>query len=372
MAEDAFALIGSIYDAVGEDDAVPHVMGNLSARLGATLAFWYVVRRGASGDAVRTPFLFEGGFGVREDTLREFREEMWRHDYALRAASVTDRTTETHELISTAELAKNDYAHWIRSSAGVDRRIGRSTDLGGGVVAGWAFHMPSGLKRRPRERAQFDILAPHVRNLFRLTSQFGEIRAQREGLEHVVNEQQHAVLLLAADGSICWASDAAHRLCSRNDGIAWASGKMTFARSAEKQGFDSLLQRVLKPDPSSGNGASKMAVSRPSGGFPYVIEVSRTPASFRRGVHGGATFIATLHDSDRSTDGCPEIWREMFGLTPMETRVAMLTMRGLSDQTIAAQLAIGVGTVRSHQKQLLAKTQTRSKAEAAHLLTRIN
>jgi DNA-binding CsgD family transcriptional regulator len=49
----------------------------------------------------------------------------------------------------------------------------------------------------------------------------------------------------------------------------------------------------------------------------------------------------------------------------------MLTMRGLSDATISERLGIGIGTVRSHQKQLLAKTETRSKAEVAHLLTRI-
>ena len=154
------ALIGSIYDAIGEEDAVPHVMSTISAHLGAEIAFWYVVRRGANGDALRSPFLFDGSFNVGATTLREFREEMWRQDYALGAASVTDRTTETHELISPEELAHSDYAHWIKNSAGVDRRIGRSTDLGAGVVAGWAFHMPPGLRRRSSERADFDMLAP--------------------------------------------------------------------------------------------------------------------------------------------------------------------------------------------------------------------
>jgi DNA-binding CsgD family transcriptional regulator len=44
----------------------------------------------------------------------------------------------------------------------------------------------------------------------------------------------------------------------------------------------------------------------------------------------------------------------------------------MSDEAIARELQIGVGTVRSHQKQLLAKTETHSKAELAHLLTRIS
>lgn len=371
MADRGLELIGSLYEAVGEEDAVPYVMAKISHHLGAGIAFWYVVRRGASGDSVRTPFLFDGSFNVGASTLQEFREEMWRYDYALSAASITDRTTETHELISPTELARSDYAHWIKTSAGVDRRIGRSTDLGEGVVAGWAFHMPPEVRRQSRERAEFDMLAPHVRNLFRLTSQFGEIRAQREGLEQVVNEQQHAVMLLAADGSICWASDAAYRLCSRNDGIGWVKGRVTLARSADRQAFDVLLQRALNPRPASEAPDNQLVISRSSAAIPYVIEVSPAPAHFRRGVHGRAAIIVTVRDPDRSSEARPEVWRKMFGLTCAEARVATLTMRGLSDATIAAELGIGVGTVRTHQKQLLAKTDTRSKAEVAHLLTRI-
>lgn len=371
MADDRLALIGSIYDHIGEDDAVPHVMANLSARLGATVAFWYVVCRGASGDALRNPFLFDGAFGVHEDTLGKFRQEMWRHDYALRAASITDRTTETHELLSEAELARNDFAHWIRGSAGVDRRIGRSTALSEGVVAGWAFHLPSGLRRRSRERAEFDMLAPHVRNLFRLTAQFGEVCAQRDGLEQVVNAHRHAVLLLAMDGSLCWASEAAQRLSSRNDGIGCSEGKLAFERSRDKQAFGALLRQVLNPDRSVDSGTAQMTVERPYGAFPYVIEMSLAPARFRTRIHRRAALIMTVHDPLSSLDARPEIWRAMFNFTRTEARVAMLTMRGLPDAMIANELGIGIGTVRTHQKQLLAKTETRSKAEAAHLLTRI-
>ena len=373
MTDGGHELIGSIYEAIGEENAVPHVMSNLSAHLGAEIAFWYVVRRGASGDAARSPFLFDGSFAVDAGTVREFREEMWRHDYALRAASVTDRTTETHELISEAELNRSDYAHWIKSSAGVDRRIGRSTDLGGGVVAGWAFHMPTGRRRSRRERIEFEILAPHVRNLFRLTSQFDELRAQLDALERVVDSQQHAVVLLAPDGKICWASEAAHRLSARNDGVGCSDGQVIFARSTEKKAFDALIRDALNPVASVSAGTvGQLTVTRSCGAFPYVVEISPAPALFRRRVHSRAAIIMTVRDPDRVVDPRPQIWRDMFSLTRMEARVAMLTMRGLPDATIAEQLCISVGTVRTHQKQLLAKTETRSKAEAAHLLTRLS
>jgi DNA-binding CsgD family transcriptional regulator len=373
MMDGGHELIGSIYEAIGEENAVPHVMSNLSAHLGAEIAFWYVVRRGASGDAVRSPFLFDGSFAVGDKTLREFRDEMWRYDYALRAASVTDRTTETHELISDTELNHSDYAHWIKTSAGVDRRIGRSTDLGGGVVAGWAFHMPTGLRRSPRERIEFDILAPHVRNLFRLTSQFDELRSQLDALEQVIDRQHHAVLLLAPDGKICWASEAARRLSARDDGVGCSQDQVIFARSTEKKAFEALLHDALNPVASvSGGSVGQLIVTRRCGAFPYVVEISPAPALFRRRVHGRAAIIMTVRDPDRVVDPRPQIWRDMFGLTPMEATVAMLTMRGLPDAAIAAQLGIGLGTVRSHEKQLLAKTESKSKAEIAHLLTRLS
>lgn len=365
-------LISSIYEAIGEDGAVPHVMGEFSRHIGASVAFWYVIRKGASGDARISPFLFDGALGVTSQTLNEFRDEMWRHDYALRAASVADRTTETHELISKAELATNDYAQWIERSAGVNRRIGRSTELGGGVVAGWALHMAPGVKRKERERRDFDLLAPHIRTLFRLTSKFGDLALQREGLAHIIDAQGVAVILLAADRRICWASQAAENILKRDDGLGAKDGRVMFTKPDELREYETVTQRLLGADPVGGEAEGHLLVTRPFGAVPYVVEIAPAPAHFRRQVHGSAAVILTIHDPDGRTDPRPEIWRKMFGLTPMEARVAMLTMRGLTDGAIAEQLGIGIGTVRSHQKQLLAKTETNSKAEVAHLLTRLN
>ena len=367
---DRLALIGSIYEAIGEHDAVSHVMSNLSVHLGATVAFWYVIRKGVTGGATSSPFLFDGVIGVGARTLQEFRDEMWRHDFALRAASVTDRTTETHELISEGDLARNDFAQWLKVSAGVERRIGRSTDLSGGVAAGWSFHMPNGLRCSERERREFDTLAPHVRNFFRLTSQFGEAGAQRAALEQVVDARGHAVVLLALDGTVCWASETALALFARNDGLDCCGGRLSFARPQEKRAFEALLQQAAtRYELTSSVILSRLAIARPSGASPYVLEISPAPGQFRRNMNDRGAFVLTVYDAEATIDPRPELWREMFGLTHMEARVATMTMRGLPDATIAAQLGIGIGTVRTHQKQLLAKTETRSKAEVAHLLT---
>jgi DNA-binding CsgD family transcriptional regulator len=59
----------------------------------------------------------------------------------------------------------------------------------------------------------------------------------------------------------------------------------------------------------------------------------------------------------------------MFGLTDAEARVADGLRLGKPDEDIASVLGVKVSTVRTHIKMILAKTETRTKAEAAHLLT---
>jgi DNA-binding CsgD family transcriptional regulator len=63
--------------------------------------------------------------------------------------------------------------------------------------------------------------------------------------------------------------------------------------------------------------------------------------------------------------------QDIFDFTPAELRVAEWLVQGMGDDLIAHELGIAVSTARTHIKSILGKTQTRSKAELAHLLTMI-
>ena len=62
--------------------------------------------------------------------------------------------------------------------------------------------------------------------------------------------------------------------------------------------------------------------------------------------------------------------RELFSLTRTEGVVASALGRGASLEDIAANMGIGLATVRSHLKRILAKTGTHRQAEAVALLAR--
>ncbi len=343
-------------------------MSSVAAHLGAKAAFWYVMNPHAAPVSGGNPFVFSGNFGFPADGMAVFQQEMWRYDYALKHAAIPDRTTETHELISRKAAARSDYITWLTGFAGVDRRIGRSTRLNNGSVAGWAFHMPTGLRRRRAERIDFDTLAPHVRQMFRLSALLGESDARNNALETVMDGRDDAIILLDCDGGIRWASSAARRLSAANDGVRCDGTQLVFARSRERQAFGAMLARADQSEAATTPG--QMLAERPSGKRAYAIQLAPVSDEIRARIDGRCAFIVTIHDPDVEPGGQPALWRGLFGLTAAEARVALLSMRGLDDASIAVQLGIGVGTVRSHQRQILAKTETRSKAELAHLLTR--
>jgi DNA-binding CsgD family transcriptional regulator len=367
------ALIDQIYDSVGHSGGIEETMASVSRHLGAQAAFWYVLPRGADRGSAHNPFLFNGFHGFNADNVKVFNAEMWRHDYALNHASITDRTTETHELISREDAARSDYVNWLKETEGLDRRIARSTEFATGTVAGWAFHISAGIERRPSERANFDALAPHIRQMFRLSSLFGEAHMRVDSLQEVIRDRGQAIVLLDGDGTVRWASEAALRLSGENDGLGCEQGRLTFARSRERQEFELILAHARRPELTNGAGAeAQIFVERPSGKRPYMVHLTLAPAAFRQQLHSRSAFIVTISDLAAIVDGRPELWRALFGLTPKEAHVALSSMRGLDDASIARLEGIGVGTVRTHQRHILSKTGTRTKAELAHLLTSLS
>ena len=54
--------------------------------------------------------------------------------------------------------------------------------------------------------------------------------------------------------------------------------------------------------------------------------------------------------------------RELFGLTRTEAAVAEALARGASPETIAAEMGVGLATVRTHLKRILAKTGCMTRA----------
>jgi DNA-binding CsgD family transcriptional regulator len=107
-----------------------------------------------------------------------------------------------------------------------------------------------------------------------------------------------------------------------------------------------------------------MALPR-DGRSPLVVTAAPLPE--RVGERGKPTVLVLLRDPE-TTRPRAAFLRDAFGLTPAEAAVAAALCCGAPVSKIAAELGVGLSTVRTHLKSALLKTGTRRQAELVALL----
>lgn len=73
--------------------------------------------------------------------------------------------------------------------------------------------------------------------------------------------------------------------------------------------------------------------------------------------------LASVARRDRPTHLCAQQLRELFDLTPTESRLAVMIASGCSPETAAERCSVTVGTVRWHLKRVFAKTCSAGQTE---------
>ena len=102
---------------------------------------------------------------------------------------------------------------------------------------------------------------------------------------------------------------------------------------------------------------------------PLVLSVA--PLQPHAGFHDRERPAAMVFIRDPEAPLAAKRLRELFGLTRTEAAVAASLGDGKSPERIAADLGIGIGTVRTHLKRVLAKTGTHRQAQLVALLARV-
>jgi len=136
-----------------------------------------------------------------------------------------------------------------------------------------------------------------------------------------------------------------------------------------------LAQQGQDPEFSSPGAHSKILVIAPRA-REYAVA-----SALRSGIHGLVLSSCTADElvlavqslAQGATYVCPEVAHRMaagFGgeqLTSREDQILRLLARGQCNKTIARQLGIAVGTVKTHVKGILAKLGASSRTEAASI-----
>ena len=154
-------------------------------------------------------------------------------------------------------------------------------------------------------------------------------------------------------------------------GFRWCSGKaIAFEQEAGSEAFGAIVRESLRVDGrrlflsrGGGSGIEHTAfVVSPLPASPPLRDAA-VPQPPARGLA-----LVTIVRRDRPLVLAADWLHELFGLTPMESRIAASIASGCSPELTAKHCGLAIGTVRWHLKRVFAKTSCAGQTELVALL----
>jgi DNA-binding CsgD family transcriptional regulator/PAS domain-containing protein len=281
------------------------------------------------------------------------------------------------EKVPEAELKNTEfYAGWVRPqediSLGFAVNVSNETDR--------TFLITNTFRQKDRTAAagQISILRrvrPHLLRAFRFQGTVGRIRAYAEGLEAALDAVGHAIFVVDRDCRIGHANRAAEEMMAAGLLFGCDSSRQIVMKDAVNDTAIKRLVRIMQrprdvldppfvvlrsPGPQRFFALVMPVYARQGRSMPQVVSVPSPSATI-------LLIIDLLHlGRDPAT-----AFRQLFGLTPSETRIALAFCRGQSMRDYADRNGITYETARKQLQAVQEKAGVGRQAELMRLLTRI-
>lgn len=323
------------------------------------------------------------GEGTRVDLLEctdnlivARRDQAWADDWHRRdlwversVAHGMSRVITDEDLVTREEQARSGfYQEWLRH-LGIHHMVGAVFPAADGAVGVLGIHRPREAGAYTRsERRRAALVLPHLQRALRLGQRLAAASRTHAAAWQAIDRFDTGVFMVDGSCRIIHASAMAETLLRENKELGMA-GQRLFLRQPELH--DRLLSLVRGAAGTARGRVAEpgtaLAIARPHR-LPLALEVAPLRPSMSRLGEQGPCALVFIRDPE-----APIVvarLRELFGLTRTEGAVAAALGQGASLEDIAARMGIGLATVRSHLKRILAKTGTHRQAEAVTLLAR--
>lgn len=210
-----------------------------------------------------------------------------------------------------------------------------------------------------KEKAVLQMLLPHFKRAIALHSKLDYLECERQVISGAMNRLLLGMVSFASDRSILEINQEAERILADKDGLRKTNTGLKATNREENQELQRLIQEAIDGGLSDSE--------------PRVIEAMSITRAFDRGRLGivvrsvpmgpwseamqrpaAALF---LRDPDyNSPQPTQDVVRRVFGLTRMESALAVLLAKGYSLDDAAEELGVRRNTARTHLRSIFGKT----------------
>lgn len=218
----------------------------------------------------------------------------------------------------------------------------------------------------PWQLALLVRLVPHIRRAARIVALASH--ASHDALTKTALESLTVgVLFVNARGGVEWLNrSATSMLAGPFAALSVLHGALTARTHAATRALQRAIDDAVSPRPTL---SSSVLLPRVEPHRPWIAVV--LPVGVERAechAFGEARAVLFLRDPEVLPQPPATLLRSLYGLTPAETRLALLVGQGLAPRVAADQLGIAWNTARVHLARVFSKTSTSRQPELVRLL----
>lgn len=302
------------------------------------------------------------------DYVREYHRIDPRRQHVIeRGVEGVGQWNHDHEIFGPGFVARNPYYRHFLPAAGTRHHANVAFAIDNDLICGLALELDRGrgpLDGDEREAAR--RLGLHLQEALHAWERVRRIANQALAGHALLRAFAYPMWLIDGDRFIAFENDAARGERERDDRIV-ADGHRLILRAGRTD--LALTQQLAKWQAGSAAATAVIDLRPTRADPPQWLHLSRVVPQAVLGAFGQrALVLATLFDPGRIAPLDPYALAQMFALTPTEARVAARLGEGHTLEAIASLHGIGLTTVRTHVRHLLAKFGVDRRSEIVRLL----
>lgn len=210
---------------------------------------------------------------------------------------------------------------------------------------------------------------PQIGRSFWLSLQLGIRSEAANALASELDRCSNGVFVVNETARVTYCNHVAEALALEGDAVCVTQGRLRAATPALTNRLEGLIAAAAAAGGEPGVGA--MSIDTAHRRRPLMILVTPARADRYAAQFNARSALVCVIDPDRELTTTAGVLRDLFGLSPAETRVALWIYKGATARETARELGLSFTTVRSHVAHILKKTQTGRLTELVRLLARV-
>lgn len=230
----------------------------------------------------------------------------------------------------------------------------------------------------PVEKERMRLLLPHLSRSLGIMVRICHAEMRAAASLASLDKLDKAVVLLNQHSGICFANTAALRLLNSRDGLE-VQGDLersidarlrvtssTAAHNEMQEGITCALNQNLWAESGV---AQTIAVARPSGKPPFVLQICALPAQNGLWIPTNqARAIVFISDPVQPASLIDHLLSSAYGITSAEARVAEFLVKGDTVKQVARQTGLSVSTIQTQIRHLYEKLGVNTRGQFVRLM----